>query len=247
MKWYEAVDQLRPHVVQIITPEGSGTGFLLWRSRVASLCAIATAGHVVDHASSWEELLRVRVASSGQVALLRPAERAIFVDSQRDTAVVLFDSERLSSLPPTTIDLISRGRRLRVGVTIGWLGFPAIPAADLCFFTGTVSAKPPDLDAYFVDGVAINGVSGGPAFSVRRESFRLIGVVSAYIPNRATGETLPGLAIVRDVTQFHDAVQAFLSVDEAKEKEAAASAESPPPPPPPAEAESVPSRARRAT
>jgi hypothetical protein len=47
---------------------------------------------------------------------------------------------------------------------------------------------------YLVDGVAVNGVSGGPAFD---RSGLAVGLVSAYVPNQiAPGRTLPGLMIV---------------------------------------------------
>lgn len=108
---------------------------------------------------------------------------------------------------------------MKVGASIGWLGFPALPSADLCFFTGSISARLESLSAYFVDGVAINGVSGGPAFAIDGDEPYMVGVVSAYMPNRATGEALPGLGIVRDVTQFHVEVQRFRSFDEAKAEE----------------------------
>jgi hypothetical protein len=107
----------------------------------------------------------------------------------------------------------------------------AIPKASLCFFSGHISAWLEPDEAYLVDGVAINGVSGGPAFIPER---MLIGVVSAYIPNRATGELLPGLAVVRGVQQFHDITDGFRSLDEAKAEETPPTA----PPPPVAEGES---------
>jgi len=67
--------------------------------------------------------------------------------------------------------------------------------------------------------VAINGVSGGPAFSIVKGDIYIIGVVSSYVPNRATGETLPGLSIIRGVKQFQSLIKTFRSMDEAKEKE----------------------------
>jgi hypothetical protein len=73
---------------------------------------------------------------------------------------------------------------------------------------------------YLVDGVAINGVSGGPAFRGEDDgTVSLIGVLSAYIPNRATGETLPGLAVVASVAEFHQMVASFKSFDEALSKQ----------------------------
>ena len=50
---------------------------------------------------------------------------------------------------------------------------------------------------YLVDGVAINGVSGGPVFDDR---CHLIGVVFAYIPNQLGENTLlPGLAAITPI------------------------------------------------
>jgi len=89
----------------------------------------------------------------------------------------------------------------------------------LCFFSGRVSSYLMEDSLYFVDGVAINGVSGGPAFTLGAKSAQLMGVVSAYIPNLATGNVLPGVAVVQDVAQFHDLAERFRSFDDAKAKE----------------------------
>jgi hypothetical protein len=232
MEWFEAVDILRPHVVRISTPQGHGTGFLVAHASVRDVCAIATAAHVVDHAHYWEQPIRITSVASGRTVLIRPADRAVFLDEGRDTAAVLFETGELG-LPNSPIELINEGSVLRIGNTIGWLGFPAVAGTELCFFTGTISALTQEDSAYFVDGVAINGVSGGPAFSIVGGAPFIIGVVSAYIPNRATGETLPGLGIVRDVAQFHDIVARFESVDAAKAEETSPAEPPPPPPGPP--------------
>jgi hypothetical protein len=95
-----------------------------------------------------------------------------------------------------------------------------------------VSAFVENQSAYLVDGVAINGVSGGPAFhilDVAEDPVVVMGVVSAYVPNRATGEVLPGLSVVRHVEQFHELAPTFASLDQAKEAEQPA--ELPPPKP----------------
>jgi len=39
-----------------------------------------------------------------------------------------------------------------------------------------------DLRTYLVDGVAINGVSGGPVFYTATKGIEVIGSVSAYLP-----------------------------------------------------------------
>lgn len=156
-----------------------------------------------------------------------PADRAVYVEPALDSAGIVFSLVGLP-LPDQILPLVPKERFIKPGVEIGWLGFPAIPRADLCFFSGRVSAFLPDISAYLVDGVAINGVSGDPALHLQGDSLRVMGIVSAYIPNRATGDVLPGVAVIRDATQFHDLAQRFQSFDDAKKQE------SPPTEPPPA-------------
>ena len=51
-----------------------------------------------------------------------------------------------------------------------------------------------------MDGVAINGVSGGPAFvQDDKENAILVGLVTEYRPNYATGAPLPGVSLVRSI------------------------------------------------
>jgi hypothetical protein len=59
-------------------------------------------------------------------------------------------------------------------------------------------------------------VSGGVVFFLGSNEPVVVGVVSAYVPNRSTGEALPGLAIARDVSYFHEQATTFASMDEAR-------------------------------
>lgn len=211
-EWYEAVEFLTPYIVRILTPQGSGTGFLVSCSKNTGLVGIATADHVISHAHYWQEPIRIEHQASGKSILLRHTDRAINSQPLTDTAGVVFERGELI-LPTDALQLTPPKQHFKAGVEIGWLGYPAIPQASLCFFTGHISAWIETEQAYLVDGVAINGVSGGPAFITDR---MLVGVVSAYIPNRATGEPLPGLAVVRGVDQFHDLARSFRSLDDAK-------------------------------
>ncbi|MFH1069205.1 MAG: trypsin-like peptidase domain-containing protein [Candidatus Glassbacteria bacterium] len=231
MTWWQAVEQIEPHVVRISTPRGSGSGFMISNGRKNEICGIATAAHVVDQAHYWEEPIRIDHVSTGKYMVVRRDERAVLLDLNRDTAAILFHRAELS-LPATPLPLPPKDTFLKVGNEIAWLGFPAIPAANLCFFTGHVSAWINAQSAYLVDGVAINGVSGGPAFLWQegKPAFVVVmGVVSAYVPNRATGEVLPGLSIVRDVAQFQELAPTFASLDQAIDAESPA--ELPPPAP----------------
>jgi len=200
------------------------------------MCAIATAAHVIDHAHYWEEPIRVDHASSGKTTLVRNSERAVFLDPLHDTAALLMVKGDLP-FPDTILPLAPKGKFLRVGNDIGWLGFPAVATARICFFGGRISAWDEGAKAYFVDGVAINGVSGGPAFHLATPLPMIMGVVSAYMPNRATGEVLPGLSLVRDVTQFHELAPTFASISQAKAQESPATPPSPPPAEPSAKIE----------
>lgn len=216
LEWHTAVDLVTPHVVRIWTPQGSGTGFLVSLSKNTPLCAVATAAHVIAHAHYWEEPVRIEHQSSGKTVLLRQADRAMYVDGAKDTAAILFERGELA-FPDTILPLAAKDKYFKPGVDIGWIGYPALPRASLCFFSGRISAWVASEDAYLVDGVAINGVSGGPAFMCW--DGLLAGVVSAYIPNRNTGEALPGLSVVRGVGQFHDIAETFRTLDEAKAEE----------------------------
>jgi hypothetical protein len=89
----------------------------------------------------------------------------------------------------------------------------------LCFLSGTVSARRDDLKAYLIDGVAINGVSGGPVInSTATEGVQFVGVMTAYRANRAFGDSLPGLSIAQDVSHFHGVIQHIRSIDDANRK-----------------------------
>ncbi|GMV94891.1 MAG: hypothetical protein AMXMBFR82_46690 [Candidatus Hydrogenedentota bacterium] len=229
VSWSSIVEQVQPHVVRIFTPHGSGTGFLVSNNTDKRICGIATAAHVIDHAHDWLEPIRIVHESSNTTILVQSTDRAVFLDSQRDTAAILIDGNDIP-FPTEPLPLAPKDKYLKIGNTIAWLGYPAIPSANLCFFSGSISAWVQEESAYLVDGVAINGVSGGPAIwsvmhgmelddSEISKHTTIVGVVSAYMPNRATGETLPGLSVVRGVDQYHKLLAQFESVEQAQEKE----------------------------
>ena len=217
MEWQEAVDKIKPFVVRISTPNGSGTGFLISRSSLSPICAIATAAHVVGDAYRWELPIRIDHYQSSKTLLLHHSERKIIVRDTTDTAAILINKSNLL-LPDEQPTLITEGKSIRVGVEVGWLGFPAVWPHDLCFFSGRVSAYSNDNNAYVIDGVAINGVSGGPTLYIVGDNVYVMGVVTEYIVNRATGEALPGLSLVRDVGQFQELVKELRTIDEAQKE-----------------------------
>jgi len=228
-EWHEAIAQVTPYVFRINTPDAGGTGYLVSRSKTAPLSFVATAAHVVEHAHYWEEPIRLVHHTTDATVLVRPAERGIKIDDDVDTAAIAFDHKELK-LPDSPLPLMRLDYHLKPGVAVGWLGFPALAKATLCFFSGHISAYLENESAYLVDGVAINGVSGGPAFICGPDSAHLIGIVSAYIPNRATGQVLPGVALIRDVNRLHALTEGVKNIDEAHAKQTPTT--EPPSPPP---------------
>src|SRR5690606_14711213 len=160
----------------------------------------------------------------------------VFTNPRTDSAVILFPSRDLC-LPESLIQLRPIETALSIGVEVGWLGYPHLEPYTLCFFSGNISARRDDRSAYLVDGVAINGVSGGPVLCTdHADGVQFVGVVSAYMANRQRGDTLPGLLIAQDVSHFHGVIQQIRSLDEALQKraqmEAAQQRESSPSPEP---------------
>jgi hypothetical protein len=174
--------------------------------------------------------------SSDTTRFFKESDRTILSDKDSDSAVVLFEPGDLK-LPEDTIPLIPISNPLAIGTEVGWLGFPALASATLCFFSGKVSARQEWRHAYLIDGVAINGVSGGPVmYMSATEGVQIVGTISAYVSNRATGETLPGLSVARDVSHFHDTINLMKDLDEARQKkqsltEQRKQSQSPEPPP----------------
>jgi len=218
MDWGASIKAISPHVVKIETPTGYGTGFLIFYNFDQSFCAIATAAHVVGHADDWQQPIRIKNEANPTPYFLKLDERVIYLDRATDSAVMLF-LKRDFKLPQSPIALLPMDQPCGIGSDIGWLGYPAIEPNSLCFFAGTVSARQADRKAYLIDGVAINGVSGGPVFHCPgSDRVMIIGCVSAYHANRATGEALPGLLRAQDVSHFHAVAGHIRTIDEANAK-----------------------------
>jgi hypothetical protein len=221
MKWDEVVQRIAPCVVKIETPSGHGTGFLVFYNDSRNLCGIATAHHVVSHADQWKQPIRINHLSSNTTTFLNEADRVIWGDEDKDSAVIVLSVGQLK-FPQEPIPLLPMDRALAIGVEVGWLGYPAIAQYTLCFFAGNISAYWDFRNAYLIDGVAINGISGGPViYSTATDGVQIVGSISAYRANRATGEALPGLSIAQDVSHFQESASRVKSIDEANRQKAA--------------------------
>lgn len=201
LSWADLVQRVEPLIFRIEAGGSLGTGFVISISSARTghrRLAIATAWHVVEAAASESasvELFRADGSSlSGQTTL--PVTVMQIGPKECDTALLLVETKD-PLLSPEDLLPIPLKTMLPRGSELGWVGYPGLVAPELCFFRGAVSGfqeKPP---LYLVDGVAINGVSGGPAFA---RNGLLVGFVSAYLPNiRGSGHSLPGLLIATPI------------------------------------------------
>lgn len=227
MDWDQVVKKVSPYMVRINTPDGSGTGFLCFHNIDKTWIGIATAAHVVSHADEWEQPIRITRHETDDVKLFGTRDRVVFTDYPTDSAVVLIPTS--FNFPEDVVPLLPTTTTLPIGASVGWLGFPGIARNTMCFFTGTVSAiERHDSHAYLIDGVAVNGVSGGPVLyhTPENDQTLIVGVLAAYRPNRQYGESLPGLSVARDMSHFHGVLEQIRNYEEAKErKEEIASAD----------------------
>jgi hypothetical protein len=204
--WQAVYRHERDRVLKISTSRGHGSGFHIGKYGIGnSLCAVITALHVVGASNEWEEPIKLIQSTTGKEVILHHGQRSIFVYKE-DLALIIFhesvfNSQNNFNLSRDPILQVPHGKAVAEGVDIAWLGYPNIKNDMICFFHGYISAHLKDDMCYLVDGVAINGVSGGPAFLVDKVIDKpvLLGVMTAYVANRATGETLPGLSMVTSI------------------------------------------------
>lgn len=183
-----------------------------------SWCGVATGAHVIEEADKWQKPIKIRHEESGEVAFLKADQRAIHIDWDTDSAVIIFFRGSID-FPENPIPLNPLGNSLGIGSEVGWMGFPNIQQYTLCFFSGNVSARQEFRNAYLINGVSIHGVSGGPVLHKHEtDGVQIVGIVSAYHANRATGESLPGLLIAQDVSHFQGVLRHVRSADDANKK-----------------------------
>ncbi|MHC4394969.1 MAG: serine protease family protein [Planctomycetota bacterium] len=210
LSWADALEKIKPYIFRISTPNGHGSGFQVHCSD--NWCGVATALHVIKHALDWDEPIKVYHYASKETTWVRlsmvPDHCYFCRHDERDLAIILFKKNELT-VESGFLDLIPPKQRIKQGIHIGWCGFPALAPDELCFFAGHISSYLEKEESYLVDGVAINGVSGGPAFYllVSEDNPLVCGIVSAYIPNIATGKLLPGVCVIRSAQAFRHALQ----------------------------------------
>ena len=197
MPWEKVVDHVERIVFRLLAGDSAATCFAVSIGTLPETKSIhhmfATAWHVVKDISGSDQPIYMVAADGKTVCEAKAGCYAIFpLGSEAfDTALIMVKSPENIVSQKDLLPIFGPEAQMPRGMEIGLVGFPGIVGSEFCFFKGMVSGylnRPP---SYLVDGVAINGVSGGPAFDNRAQ---IVGLVSSYIPNRVDQyTTLPGL------------------------------------------------------
>jgi hypothetical protein len=170
LSWADAFQQIAKGIVQVCTQHGVGTGFLLTYNE-NNFYGIATAHHVIAEAAEFElsiKLMPAIASPNAKPAFLYAPDRHILRLPTYDDAVLIscVKEEFPPALALTPLNLIPDGEYLNPGDDIAWAGFSCITPEKLSFFHGYISCHYLTRNRYYIDGNVINGVSGGPAFTI---------------------------------------------------------------------------------
>jgi hypothetical protein len=196
--WAELIPKIEPLVYQVHAGKALGTTFMVSVTGPADgshHAMFATAWHVVKDVVQTTDPLELIRRDGVPLSKLITGPVAVYPigPPEGDTALICAPT-REPLVEPSALLPIPLETMLPRGADVGWLGFPGLAYPELCFFRGVVSGYSERPPIYLIDGVAINGVSGGPAFD---RTGLLIGLVSAYVPNQLDERrTLPGLMIL---------------------------------------------------
>ncbi len=197
MPWDKAVDLAENVVFQIQAADSMGTCFVTSMGKthksVDAHYIFATAWHVVKNVADSDLSICMKSANdkisfeakAGHYQIIRLGSEVF------DTALIYLRISEEIVPQKHLLPMLDWNLQMPKGTEIGWVGFPGIAGGEFCFFKGTVSGHIKSPPTYLLDGVAINGVSGGPALDSRAH---IIGLISSYIPNQVNQyTTLPGL------------------------------------------------------
>lgn len=210
VEWGDCLSKIQPLLVRIEIPDSYGSGFMVekYQKEKRELLLIATAYHVVAHAVEWLEPIRITHVPTSSVFAFAPDQRVVYHDIGRDLALIEVDAKHFP-FPAYHPLFTPAGSYVVPGHLIGWCGYPNIAPSTSCFFTGYISALYNDGGDYYVDGNAVHGVSGGPAFAALEGDTKVIGLVTNHFANVQPGHTLPGLSVVRNINPIADSVRAL--------------------------------------
>ena len=214
MSWSTCYNNILPHVFRVCSAPCRGSGVFIGFNDDRSLAAVATAAHAIRAADEGDLPITLRQHRSGKEVTLETAERVIYEDQTRDSAVILFPAEYLD-LPEQVLSMPPQGKVHPIGSEVGWVGFPGILATAPCFFSGRISTYLPGERSYLIDLQRAKNIIGRLVFEMLPDDTpRLLGIVCAYLFHVEEGGTSTGLSLMADVSYFHETIKTIRSLDQ---------------------------------
>ena len=181
------VERISPSVVQIVTPAGTGSGFVVHADGL-----VVTNAHVVERFATVEVRLPDGGAYTGKV---------LGVDEIADLAVV--DIGPRSSLEPATL---GDSDEVKVGEDVIAMGFPLGDTLGVSptITRGIVSAKrfsESEITLLQTDAAINPGNSGGPLFG---RNGQVVGVNTSKLFGSDEGKPLEGIGLAVSVNDVRD-------------------------------------------
>jgi hypothetical protein len=215
MEWNKHVAEITLFVARIETQFGYGTGYIFWQNQ--ELCCIATAKHVINPANiaGWEQAFLVTMPNGSNTRYYPIHRKILSGANDSDSAAILIHKSNLI-FPQQCLPIWNFSGEIPIGASVGWLGFPQIINQTILnpsFFSGNISNFFNEYQQYAIDGIAINGVSGGPVFcNSEAGSALVVGTISAYIPNPVRGskgeeQALPGFSVAHSFSSFKQIIE----------------------------------------
>ena len=232
--WSNVCAGISKYMVRVEVRGSFGSGFFVYKNK--NFLFFATAHHVVSNAQRWNDpiilghrfiendaslLKNIRIDKPN--IILYPNDVALIIVNRKEGGLDWVESVFGDLDSP---ELLPNDHSVRCGAEVSWAGFPCIVGSGdvLCHFFGHVSnidvayrLQNPFARYYLVDGNAINGVSGGPAYIGKSEQTPhpvIWGVVSAYVPNKQQHGTLPGLSVIRPLGEIYQQIQNLMTRDD---------------------------------
>ena len=131
--WRRLIEEIKPYIVKIETPSGSGTGFQIGEDDKWDYAITVTAHHVIAFAEQWGLPIKITREAPSESLELPPAEpgRSRIRRTRQDASSLFLPVKRHLSeiaLHPAT---------LPVGTEVGWLGYPgSVSGGKLAFSLG---------------------------------------------------------------------------------------------------------------
>lgn len=176
------------------------------KNKKRKIYTFATVWHVIEKLTRSSKPIKLVTADKSKAYEIMPDRYEVFREGPRklDTGIIEVESEMDLVSEEDLLPMLDFDEWLPRGADIAAVGFPGLAEEEFCFFRGVVSGYTKSPPGYLIDGVVLNGVSGGPAVD---RGARIIGLVSSYLPNRVDRHTtLPGLTTLIPISSIRSLI-----------------------------------------